>query len=146
MTDIVPTNNNAIANASDFNIPRGYICTLDITELAGKLKLVQALNGAVSMKDKVNEVLRVVNVVTTKGTRVRTEEECVNVYLICEDGTVYFTQSEGIARAISIIVGVFTDPITHTFMNPVEQGVGMQVKEQTMANGNTLKTIIPVEL
>lgn len=139
-------NNNAIQNTSDFEIPRGYICTLDITNLEGKMQLATALNGAVSMKSKIDEPLPVVNVVTTQGVRSRTGDECVNTYLICEDGTVYFSQSDGIARSVKVLVALFIDPDTKRFMNPVEQGVGFMVKEQELSNGNTLKTVVPVKL
>lgn len=147
MADLATTNNNQLAqNNADFQIPRGYICTLDITTIEGKMALATALNGAVSMRDKINEPLRVVNIVTTQGARARTGEECVNTYLVCEDGTVYFSQSDGVARSVKVLVALFTDPTTNEFMNPVEQGVGFMVKEQALQNGNTLKTVVPVKL
>lgn len=147
MADLANTNNTQLAqNNADFQIPRGYICTLDITTIEGKMDLATALNGAVSMRDKTNEPLRVVNIVTTQGARARTGEECVNTYLICEDGTVYFSQSDGVARSVKVLVALFTDPNTNEFMNPVEQGVGFMVKEQTLQNGNTLKTVVPIKL
>ena len=148
MADLAKTNNSQFiqANASDFQIPRGYICTLDITTIEGKMDLATALNGAVSMRDQIDKPLSVVNVVTTQGARARTGEECVNTYLICEDGTVYFSQSDGIARSVKVLVALFTDPTTQEFINPVSQGVGFMVKEQSLQNGNTLKTVVPVKL
>lgn len=148
MADLAKTNNSQLiqANASDFQIPRGYICTLDITTIEGKMDLATALNGAVSMRDQIDKPLSVVNVVTTQGARARTGEECVNTYLICEDGTVYFSQSDGIARSVKVLVALFTDPTTQEFINPVSQGVGFMVKEQSLQNGNTLKTVVPVKL
>lgn len=148
MADLATTNNNNLAtqNGSDFEIPRGYICTLDITTIKGKMQLATALNGAVTLKDKTGEPLRVTDVVTTQGVRSRTGEECVNTYLVCDDGTVYFSQSDGIARSVKVLVALFTDPQTQRFTNPVEQGIGFMVKEQALPNGNTLKTVVPVEL
>ena len=147
MANLATSNNNtAIQNTSDFEIPRGYICTLDITTIDGKMTLATALNGAVSMSDKIDEPLRVTDVVTTQGARSRTGEECVNTYLICDDGAVYFSQSDGIARSVKVLVALFTNPNTQKFENPVEQGVGFLVKEQKLGNGNTLKTVIPVKL
>lgn len=148
MADLAKTDNSQLiqANASDFQIPRGYICTLDITTIEGKMDLATALNGAVSMRDQIDKPLSVVNVVTTQGARARTGEECVNTYLICEDGTVYFSQSDGIARSVKVLVALFTDPATHEFINPVSQGVGFMVKEQSLQNGNILKTMVPVKL
>ena len=148
MSDLANTNNTqlAINNGSDFEIPRGYICTLDITNIEGKMQLATALNGAITMKDKVGEALRVTDIVTTQGVRSRTGEECVNTYLICDDGNVYFSQSDGIARSVKVLVALFTDPQTQRFTNPVEQGIGFMVKEQGLNNGNTLKTMVPVKL
>ena len=144
--ELANTNGTAIKNASDFEIPRGYICTLDISTIQGKMQLATALNGAETMRDKTGVPLRVTDIVTTQGTRSRTGEECVNTYLICDDGKVYFSQSDGIARSVKVLVALFTDPQTQRFMNPVEQGVGFMIKEQTLQNDNTLKTIVPVEL
>ena len=138
--------NTALANGNDFEIPRGYICTLDISTIEGKMQLATALNGATSMKDKTGEVLRVTNIVTTQGARARTGEECVNSYLITDDDNVYFSQSDGVARSLKVLVALFTDPNTGEFINPVSQGVGFVVKEQTLNNGNTLKTVVPVKI
>lgn len=147
MADLAKTNNNtSIQNASEFDIPRGYICTLDITTIKGKMQLAKALNGAITMKDMVNVPLRVTDVITTEGTRARTGEQCVNTYLVCDDDSVYFSQSDGIARSVKVLVALFTDPNTGRFTNPAEQGVGFMIKEQNLPNGNTLKTIVPVEL
>lgn len=147
MSNELATNNSTtIQNAADFEIPRGYICTFDLTTLDGKLALANALNGAVSMKDKVGEPLRVVDIVTTQGVRARTGDECVNSYLITEDGTVYFSQSDGIARSLKVLIGIFTDTQTGEFVKPISVGVGLEVRETSLANGNTLKTIVPVKL
>ena len=144
--ELATTNGNEIQATSDFEIPRGYICTLDIATIEGKMQLAKALNGAVSMRDQTGNVLRVTDIVTTQGSRSRTGDTCVNTYLICDDDTVYFSQSDGIARSVKVLVALFTDPETHKFMNPVELGVGMLIQEQTLGNGNTLKSVVPVSL
>ena len=145
MSNLATVNNNQIQAANDFEIPRGYICTLDISTIEGKMQLATALNGAVTMKDRIGEPLPVVNIVTTQGVRARTGEECTNTQLILEDGTVLFSQSDGIARSVKVIVALFTDPATNKFVSPVSQGVNLMVKEQQLSNGNTLKTLIPVK-
>ena len=144
--DIIKSNDNAIQSGSDFNIPKGYICTLDIASIAGKIKLANAINGAESMRDKVGEVLRVVDVVTTKGTRARTGEPCVNTYLILDDDSVFFSQSDGIASSAGVLVGILTDQTTGEFQSPVDLGLGFMIKELEMSNGNTLKKMVLVEL
>ena len=148
MANLATVKNHALANAdsSNFAIPEGYICTLDIDSIDGKVKLASALNGAVSMSDLVDVPLRVENIVTTQGTRTRTDELCTNTYLICDDGSVYFSQSDGVARSIKILTALFTDRNTGEFLNPVEQGIAFMVKETKLNNGNTLKTVVPVKL
>lgn len=140
--EIIKANDNGV----DFAIPNGFICTLDTNTIDGKLAAVAALNGAQSMRDLVNETLRVKDFMTTPGVRSQTGEACINSYLICEDGTVYFTQSIGIANSLRYLVGAFTDSSTGEFLNLLENGIGLQVQEQILRNGNTLKTVVPVKL
>lgn len=147
MNDIVKAENTEIiANSADFNIPTGFICTLDLTTIEGKLAVSHAISGAVSMRDKTNEVLRVTDFITKPGVRARTGEVCVDSRIICEDGTVYFSQSDGIAESIRFIVGIFTDPKTGNFTPLLPLGIGLKVCEQTLANGNTRKYLDPVKL
>jgi hypothetical protein len=129
----------------NFNVPTGNICTIDLSDLEGTIKLATALNGSVSMKDKVGEILRVTDIVTVPGVRSRTGEACTNTHLICDDGTVYFTQSDGIARSVKVLLAAFTDKQTGRFISPVSRGVGFKVMEQKLDNGNTLKTMIPAK-
>lgn len=140
--EIVKANDNAI----DFAIPNGYICTLDMTTIDGKMAAVAALNGAQSMRDMVGETLRVKDFMTTPGVRSRTGEACINSYLICDDGNVYFTQSTGIAESLRYLAGAFIDVSTGKLMDLIESGIGLQIREQNLSNGNTLKTVVPVKL
>lgn len=147
MNEIIAAgNDNAIASTNDFAIPEGFICTIDTTDINGKVSLVNAVNSAVSSKDVTGDVLRVVDIVTTPGVRSRTGEACKNTYLVCEDGTTYFTQSDGVARDIALIVAAFTDRVTNKFINPVELGFGVQILETQLANGNTLKKCVLAKL
>lgn len=131
---------------NDFAISNGYICTPDVSTIDGKVMLGNALNGAISMSNKIDEPLMVTDIVTTPGVRSRTGEECTNTYLICDDGTVYFSQSDGIARSIKYLKAIFTDQNTGEFINPLSEGVAFMIKEQKMANGNSLKTVVPVKI
>ena len=146
MANLATSNNTAIQNNNTFAIPNGHICTFDVSTLQGKMTLAKALNGAVSMRDMTGKVIPVVDVVTTDGVRSRTGESCINTYLISEDGTVYFSQSDGIARSVRILVGLFTDADTLEFTSPASLGVGFLIQEQKLQNGNTLKNMIPAEL
>lgn len=124
-----------------------FICTFDTTTIEGKIKLTNALNGAVTMRDKVGETLRVVDIITKPGVRNRTGEVCVNTYLIVEDGTVYFSQSDGIAESVrNMATLVFVDPTTGIFVPPIEYNVGFVIREQVTQNGNTRKYVDLVKL
>lgn len=143
--EIMVQNNTEIANNSDFAIPAGFICTIDTETLDGKLALANVVNSAITMRDLVDTPIMVRDIITTPGVRSRTGEACTNCYLIANDGTAYFTQSDGIARGLKLIVGIFTDSRTGEFTAPCDMGVALVVKEQKLPNGNTLKTIVPVK-
>lgn len=150
MADLATTNGNVLSTGSDFQIPTGFICTFDISTVEGKIKLGQALNGAVTMRDKVGDVLRATNFVTTPGVRSRTGEACTNSYILCDDGTIYMTQSDGIAKSIPVNVGLCTmvtgNGNEKQFVNPVELGIGFRIEERETQNGNTIKLLVPVAL
>ena len=141
--EIMNVNENAIAkaeNSADFEIPRGYICTVDITTIEGKLYVMKALNGSTSLADRVNETLMVKNIVTTQGGRSRTGEECINTHLLLDDGTALFSQSDGVARSAQVLVALFTINGVCDFGD----GIAIKCVEQKLPNGNTLKTLVPV--
>lgn len=118
---------------SDFNIPTGYICTVDTTTKEGKVTIANALSDAESLADLGEEKFTLVDVVTTPGVRNRTGEACVNVYLITADGTIYMSQSEGIKRSTQQIVGLFNGDFG--------DGIEVAVIEKSLKSGNTLKTL-----
>lgn len=141
--EIMNVNENAIAkaeNSADFEIPQGYICTVDITTIEGKLDVMNALNGSTSLADRVNETLMVKNIVTTQGVRSRTEEVCINTHLLLDDGTALFSQSDGVARSAQVLVALFTINGVCDFGD----GIAIKCVEQKLPNGNTLKTLVPV--
>ena len=141
--EIMNVNENAIAkaeNSADFEIPQGYICTVDITTIEGKLDVMNALNGSTSLADHVNETLMVKNIVTTQGARSRTGEACINTHLLLDDGTALFSQSDGVARSAQVLVALFTINGVCDFGD----GIAIKCVEQKLPNGNTLKTLVPV--
>jgi len=132
-------------DANQFAVTSGHICTINHDTIEGKIEIAAAVNSGKSMKDLVGETLRVVNVVTTPGVRSRTGEACTNTYLVCEDGTTYCTQSQGIADSIKVIVAAFTDK-EGNFISPISKGVGIRIDSEELSNGNTIKKAIPVFL
>ena len=136
-------NENAIAkaeNSADFEIPRGYICTVDITTMNGKLDVMNALNGSTALADHEGETLMVKNIVTTQGVRSRTGEACTNTHLILADGTCLFSQSDGVKRSVEVLVALFTVNGVCDFGD----GIPVKLQSQLLPNGNTLKTLVPV--
>lgn len=144
--EIVKPKNNAIQQVNNFAVPTGYICTINIEEIDGKIALATAVNNADSMKDLVNVPIMVRDILTMPGVRSRTGEACTNTYLICDDGKALMTQSQGIADSVPYIVGICTNPITGEFTAPVDMGLALQVVAKDLPNGNTLKTVIPVRV
>lgn len=135
----IATTNTAIAanTTSDFNIPTGNICTVDLTTDEGKVAVSKALNGSTPLKDHMNEVLNLVGVVTTPGVRAVSQNACTNNYLILDDGEVLFSQSDGVTRSLKVIVALWEKKLLAGEVVPVK------CITQALNNGNTLKTIIP---
>lgn len=122
---------------NDFNISEGFICTLDRTSTEGKVAIAKALNGSEPLKDHMNEVLHLAGVITTPGVRAQSGANCTNNYLVLDDGTVLFSQSDGVTRSLKVIAALWGGDL--------HDGKTVDVKciSQNLNNGNTLKTIIP---
>ena len=122
---------------NDFNIYEGFICTLDRTSTEGKVAIAKALNGSEPLKDHMNEVLHLAGVITTPGGRAQSGANCTNNYLVLDDGTVLFSQSDGVTRSLKVIAALWA--------GDMHDGKTVDVKciSQNLTNGNTLKTIIP---
>lgn len=128
-------------STNDFEIPRGYICTVDITTFAGKMAVMNALNGAEPLSEHVDETLIVKDIVTTSGVRSRSGEECINTHLILADGSALFSQSDGVHSAACNLVALFTKNGVTDFGD----GIPIKCVERPLRNGNTLKTLVPVK-
>ena len=135
-TEIQTVSNTEIQTV-DFNIPEGFICTVDLSTEEGKISVATALNGAEPLKDYVNKELFLKDVVTTSGVRAVSGSACTNTYLILADGKVLFSQSDGVARSIRTIVALWAGDFG-------ENGRKIKCIEQRLNNGNSLKTIVPL--
>ena len=122
---------------NDFNISEGFICTLDRTSTEGKVAIAKALNGSEPLKEHMNEVLHLAGVITTPGVRAQSGANCTNNYLVLDDGTVLFSQSDGVTRSLKVIAALWGGDL--------HDGKTRDVKciSMDLNNGNTLKTIIP---
>lgn len=135
---IVKADETTIVSATpDFNIPEGYICTLDMTTNEGKVKVATALNGSEPLKNYVNKVIELAGIITTPGKRAVSGNDCTNNYLVLADGKVLFSQSDGVARSLNVITALWGANL--------QAGETVKVKciEQTLNNGNTLKSVVP---
>ena len=147
VNEIMKSENNAIVNVdNEFTVEAGYICTLDVDSLDGFILAQRAANGGITTRNVGDDVLRITDFITAPGVRSRTGEFCIDVRLICEDGTVYFTQSVGIAKSVKNIVRMCTDKKTGEYISPLKRGVGFKIVELEMDNGNTYKYLDPIKL
>lgn len=138
----------AIENANDVNfaIPTGFINTFDLATNEGKMKVVNATNNSVPLNDHMDEELHICDCVTMPGIRKgrngMPDTECKNVHLIDENGVSYFSQSDGVARAVQMFAAMWPD------FGKASMSEGyLRVKciAQTLPNGNTLKTLVFID-
>lgn len=134
---IVSSDNNAIVNNSEFDIPTGYICTVDRSTREGAITVANALSDADSLTTLGDESFVLVDVITTPGVRSQTGEACVNTYLVANDGHIYMTQSDGIARSANYIVGLFSVNGVTDFGD----GITVNVTTKQLASGRTMKSL-----
>lgn len=138
------TNDNtqlaAMDNSIDLYTPANY-SSIKATDIATKKLVVNAMNNAESLSDHEGETLNVIGVFTKPGVRRARDKNgvdmpCTNTTLVCEDGTAYFSQSEGVRNAADnfMAAGLF------------EEGeiVPMKLVSSNLPNGNTRKTLVLV--
>lgn len=137
--EIVKASENRI---EEFHVPEGYFNTCDIETDEGKHTTINAINGAVSLKDYEGVALNICDCIVMPGVRKSRnggeDKPCKNVYLIDNEGKAYFSQSDGVAHSVQWIAALFPD-----FGKDSEQGyVTLYLKSQELPNGNTLKTLV----
>ncbi len=147
-TDIIKNENTAvtkIADMVDFSIPTGYINTFDLESNSDKIKVINAVNNSVPLKDYMDKELHICDCITMPGIRKgrngMPDTNCTNTHLIDVDGVSYFSQSDGVARAIVMFAALWPD-----FGKSTELGcLRMKCVAQDLPNGNTLKTMVICE-
>lgn len=128
-------------DAMAFDIPDGYICTIDRGTFEGQMSIMNALNGSGSLADHVNEVICVTGIITTPGVRSRTGEACTNTFLVLEDGSSLMSQSDGVAACARAIVAIFRDANGVVRLGP-DGVLPLRCVEQALKNGNTMKKLL----
>ena len=139
---------NAIMETENVNfaIPTGFINTFDLSTNEGKMKVVNATNNSVPLKDYMGVELHICDCVTMPGIRKgrngMPDTECKNTHLIDVDGISYFSQSDGVARAVQMFAAMWPDFGKHT----TDEGyLKVACTSQELPNGNTLKTLVFVD-
>lgn len=132
--------------AVNFMIPTGFINTFDLTTNEGKMKVMNAINNSVPLKDYMGVELHIVDCVTMPGIRKgrngMPDTECKNVHLIDKDGVSYFSQSDGVSRAVQMFAAMWPD-FGKTSMP--DGCLKISCIAQELPNGNTLKTLVFAE-
>lgn len=115
--------------------------TIQISDSETRKLVVNAMNNADSLSKHEGEVLNVIGAFTKPGIRRARDKNavdmpCTNTTLVCDDGTAYFSQSEGVRNAVDnfIAAGLFEDG----------EVIPMKLVSDTMPNGNTRKTLVLV--
>ena len=125
---------------TDLYTPASYSSIKD-TDIATKKLVVNAMNNAESLSDHEGATLNVIGVFTKPGIRRARDKNgvdapCTNTTLVCEDGTAYFSQSEGVRNAADnfMAAGLFDEG----------EIVPMKLVSSKLPNGNTRKTLVLV--
>lgn len=133
-------NTQIVDNYTNLYTPSSY-SSIQATDTATKKLVVNAMNNAESLSDHEGEPLNVIGVFTKPGIRRARDKNgvdmpCTNTTLVCEDGTAYFSQSEGVRNAADnfMAAGLF------------EEGecVPMKLVSSKLPNGNMRKTLVLV--
>lgn len=125
---------------TDLYTPSSY-STIKATDTETKKLVVNAMNNAESLAGYADKVLNVIGVFTKPGIRRSRDKNgvdapCTNITLVCEDGTAYFSQSEGVRNAVDnfMAAGLFDEG----------EIVPMKLVCSKLPNGNTRKTLVLV--
>lgn len=129
-----------MCDCTDLYTPASY-SSIKATDTATRKLVVNAMNNAESLAGYEGKTLNVIGVFTKPGIRRARDKNgvdttCTNTTLVCEDGTAYFSQSEGVRNAADnfMAAGLF------------EGGeiVPMKLVSSKLPNGNTRKTLVLV--
>ena len=130
----------------NFNVPTQFINTFDLSTNDGKMKVVNATNNSVPLAQNMDKELHITDCITMPGVRKgrngTPDADCKNVYLIDEKGVSYFSQSDGVAKAVQMFATLWPDFGKTT---TPEGYLAIKCISQELPNGNTLKTLVFVE-
>lgn len=137
----------AIFGANQTNTQMQSTITLDSDH--DKNRALRALNSAESLNDVIvpdHDIMEVIDIFQTPGIRRARREgdsdvPCRNTYFLLGDGRALMTQSDGIARSCDMLLALYPDCGRST-----EEGcLKLAVHAQKLPNGNTIKSVYPVD-
>lgn len=127
-------------NCTDLYTPSSY-SSIQATDIETKKLVINAMNNAESLSDYEGKTLNVIGVFAKPGIRRSRDKNgvdmpCTNTTLVCEGGTAYFSQSEGVRNAADnfMAAGLFDEG----------EIVPMKLVAYKLPNGNTRKTLVLV--
>lgn len=135
----------AAENTNEFVVAgnENFINTFDLSSNKGKMATINAVNNSEPLANHMNEALKICDCVTMPGIRRgrngMPDTPCINSHLIDVDGISYFSQSDGVARAIQMFASCWDD----FGKNSTEEGyLELVCIAKPLPNGNTLKTLV----
>lgn len=145
-TEITKSENTlATSDNVNFEVPTSFINTYDMNTNEGKMKVVNAINNSLPLNDYMETELHIVDCVTMPGIRKgrngMPDTGCINTHLIDVTGVSYFSQSDGVARAVQMFAALWPDFGKST----TDEGyLPVKCISQVLPNGNTLKSLVIV--
>ena len=128
---IVAASSNAIV---EFDIPKGFICTIDTTTDEGAINAANALGSAESLSNFGSDEFVIKDIITKPGVRAITDEPCTDVIIVLEDGTCLFSQSVGILNSVQMLIASLG-------LEKLHRGVRVKLVEIKTRGGNTMKQL-----
>lgn len=115
--------------------PQHYV-TFDPDNPVNKVAMFNAKNTAISLKN-IEDSINVVDVIAEPGLRARSGNPCQNTYLIADDGSVYFSQSNGVAKTINELVKM----LDGDFSNATDGYATVKLVESALDSDRTYKQL-----
>lgn len=131
-------NGEVVYQASKYNTIKvtGETVKIIANAVNSSKSLNEAIEAAAAEDEKL--VFNVIGAITAPGIRRARDANsvdtpCTNTVLVCEDGTAYFTQSEGIRKSVDTLrsLGVFESG----------EAVALSVVVTKTRSGNTIKSL-----
>ena len=133
-TTLAIADSATLAPVIDFDIPEGFICTVDTSTDMGAINAANALGSAESLSSYDKDEFVIVDIITKPGVRAVSNDPCTDVVLILDDGACLFSQSVGILNSVQMLIAACG-------LEKLHRGVRVKLTEITTRGGNTLKQL-----